>query len=1335
MFNPVSTYRIQFHKGFTFKDLEDIIPYLQKLGIGAIYASPVLEAVPGSMHGYDTVNPARINPEIGTLQQLKSVAKRLKKLNINWIQDIVPNHMAFHPANPWLMDVLEKGERSKYASFFDINWSGDKNLPLMVPFLDSTLEEAILNGELKLIGKENKFFLKYSDTEWPVNDKVKSLDMSLKEAVDLQYYRLCHWEETDYQVNFRRFFTVNSLICLNMHHPETFTVYHKLIGSLLKQGVFQGLRIDHIDGLYDPEGYLGQLRELAGEETYIVIEKILEEGERIPAMWPVEGNTGYDFLGDVNNLFTERDAKKDFTKYYEHLAGDHAPVQQQIISKKTAILENHMIGELNNLCQLFLDLDLGTAEEIDTLPQNSLKAAIAAFLIHCPVYRYYGNQLPLKGVNHEGLKRLFKKIRSANESGPAVDLLEQALLLNNSCDENYKKRAVEFYLRCMQFCGPLMAKGVEDTLMYTYNRFLGHNEVGDSPEAFGIRKTVFHEKMLQKQRYWPLSLNATSTHDTKRGEDVRARLNVLTNLPDEWLKAAGDWRILNAGLPDVPDANDEYFIYQTLAGSYPMPGTAEENYTSRLQEYLQKALREGKMNSSWADPDITYEHTVKGFISAILEKGKPFWQSFSALHKKLADYGIINSLSQLLLKFTCPGIPDIYQGTELWDLSLVDPDNRRPVDYRLRMAWLDELAAGDISFDQLWKERYTGKIKLWLQQVLLTQRKFNKELFTLGIYMPLSVKGRYAKHVFAFVRRYQQQWAIIAIPLNMADLDKKIEREDLTFDWKDTSIVLPPEAPSEWKSALDDNVGKLDDGILAVSGLFNKCPVAFLHLITPLNERGAGVLLPVTSLPSAYGIGDLGPEADKFVGFLSRSRQKYWQLLPLNPVSRDQAYSPYSAISSLAGNTLLISPEVMAEDGLLEETQLKAYRVGVTKEVNFEQVMILKNELLDIAFDNFITDKNSHLQKQFDSFCLKEAFWLDDFALYTVLKAHHQDVPWYNWEKKFKMRKAVAMQVFAQDKAFFLKKVKWQQFIFFRQWKRLKSFAAIYGIKLYGDLPFYVGHDSSDVWANPDIFSLDKAGSISGAAGVPPDYFNAKGQLWGMPVYRWELLKATNYEWWLQRIRKNMEWYDLLRLDHFRAFYDYWEVPALAANAIDGKWKPGPGTDFFRVLEKTFPDLPFIAEDLGKVNAGVYLLRDAFSLPGMKVLQFAFGEDIADSGHIPHRFATSNFVVYTGTHDNNTSIGWYENDLDKSERQRIADYTGITVNKRNVHTVLARLAYGSIADIVILPAQDILGLDQRSRMNTPASVQGNWGWRLKPEQLGLFEEIRLRLWTELYGRI
>jgi len=1328
MLNPVSTYRIQFHKDFTFTDFEQIIPYLHQLGIKTIYASPIMEAAPGSTHGYDTVNPHRINPEIGTMEELRRLSAKLKGLDMQWIQDIVPNHMSFHPNNIWLMDVLEKGTASAYASYFDINWSGSEYLPLMVPFLGSPLEDAIANNELELVNREGKIYLKYFETEWPVNEKVSSTDMPVREAVDLQYYRPCHFKETNERINYRRFFTVNSLICLNIQHRKTFDDYHVLIKELLIDGVFDGLRVDHIDGLYDPEGYLKQLRDLAGGDTYIVIEKILEDGEELPVSWPIEGNTGYDFLARLNNLFTYKKAEEKFTAFYEQLTGDHTQITKQITAKKAAILQDFMAGELDNLHQFFIGLNLVDDDEMAALKPGTLKEAIGQLIIHCPVYRFYGNELPLRGENYSGLKKLLREIGDIKSLNKAALLLEKVFLEEPlKGEKDFNIRAANFYLRCMQFSGPLMAKGVEDTLMYTYNRFIGHNEVGDAPDAFGTDKKVIHNWMLIRQNKCQFSMNATATHDTKRGEDMRARLNVLPDLTRDWKHAVKEWRICNTELTGDVDPNDEYFIYQTLIGSYPMPGMPEDNYGVRLQAYLEKALREGKMNSGWEDPDMAYEEAVQDFALRLLDPAGGFWKSFTALHKKVSDFGVINSLSQLLIKHTAPGTPDVYQGTELWDFSLVDPDNRRPVNYTQRKEWLDSLQDTAAFLPELWEERYNGKIKLLLQYILLKQRKLNPALFAEGTYIPLKVTGKYADFIFAFARRKGADWIIAVAPLNLSKLVKGKIENAFELDWKNTEIVLPADAPAKWNNLL---TGESGTGKLAVNDIFTGYPLALLKMEAPENKRAAGILLHITSLPSAYGIGDLGVEARKFIDFLSRAGQKYWQLLPLNPISEEQAFSPYSSVSAIAGNTLLISPDLLVKEGLIDEKKLKKLQLPSSDQLDFKKVIKVKNELLWEAYENFKSLSAGQLHKAFTKFCEKEYTWLDDFALYSVLKAKHDNLPWYQWEPDYRHRDAASLDSFAKQHEEEMLFVKWQQFIFFGQWTSLKSYAGVHNIDFYGDLPFYLSYDSVEVWSDREMFSVNNEGVITGIAGVPPDYFNADGQLWGMPVFNWDLMKKNNYQWWMRRITKNMELYDLLRLDHFRAFADYWEVPAGETTAINGEWKTGPGAGFMQVLQQHFPDLPFIAEDLGKINAAVYALRDDYQLAGMKVLQFAFDQG---SEHIPYRFESENFVVYTGTHDNNTTVGWYETESHKDERLYLSQYAGKKVHNKNVAEILMQLAYSSVARIAILPMQDVLSLGGQSRMNKPASVENNWAWRLT-QQPSVKTEKRLRKLAGIYGR-
>jgi len=872
MFNPLSTYRFQFHQDFTFNHLERLIPYLQKLGIKTIYASPIFVAVPGSMHGYDNVNPSQVNPDIGTTEQLENLSKLLQSKGIAWLQDIVPNHMAYHQDNPWLMDVLEKGEESPYASFFDIIWSAENPTPLMAPFLGSSLESAITEGEVKIAYQQQQYVLAYYDNYFPLKQKsrniLQQLDDDLTKGIEIanndpslllqiaidQHYRLCHWQETDRQINYRRFFTVNGLICLNMQDEKVFQAVHEHSRSLVQKSIIQGLRIDHIDGLYNPTAYLEKLRALVGEDTYIIVEKILVPGEKLPEYWPLQGNTGYDFLGLVNNLFTNKNSESAFTEFYQQLINNQDSLQQQIYAKKRYILHQHMAGELQNLYRLFIDSALANPDELDRIQPEDLKHAIAEFLIHCPVYRYYGNSFPLDTTEAGEISNILNQIKNdlshnleANSNPAAVELLEQVLLYKPEQklaqgDADYNYRLLHFYRRSMQFTGPLMAKGVEDTLMYTYDRFIGHNDVGDSPQEFGYSVAEFHQQMVDRQQSWPLSLNATSTHDTKRGEDVRARLNVLTDLAEKWFQAVHQWQELNSGLKQngIPDANDEYFIYQTLLGAYPLPGNGEEDFLERLLNYLPKALREAKVHSTWSEPNESYEAATKEFVTKLLDKQTDFWQSFIKFHEKVVDYGIINSLAQVVLKYTCPGVPDTYQGTELWDLSLVDPDNRRPVDYALRQGYLAEWEIWKENKAEflihLWHNRINAGIKLFLIQTLLHIRQQQPELFAKGAYVPLQITGEYQEQIIAFARTYNQMGYIIVLPLHLAALNEERrdqERSIDTFDWQDTAVVLPDvitlNAPTEWEHLLLGIKGRSTEKLL-LNDIFRIIPLAVLSL-------------------------------------------------------------------------------------------------------------------------------------------------------------------------------------------------------------------------------------------------------------------------------------------------------------------------------------------------------------------------------------------------------------------------------------------------------------------------------------------------------------------------
>ncbi len=924
MYNPVSTYRFQLNKDFTLSDVERLLPYLQQLGITTIYGSPIYVSTPGSSHGYDAVDPTRINPEIGTEEQLRALSQRLREADMGWFQDIVPNHMAYHPSNEWLMDILEKGPLSHQADYFETSLSSPFfRGRIEAPFLPEDLEHTIANGELTLDyadgrlvfhvqgntlplkpnsyapvlrageGEPNQALQQLLDqleqlrhvdepeayvTAWEefktqltalmkneataqhIQSAIAQINQSpetLHTLAEEQFYRFRTEPKTRQEMNYRRFFTVNGLICLNMREPEVFDAYHAFTKKLVDEGVFQGLRVDHVDGLYDPKQYLERLRNLTGPDTWLIVEKILQADEDLPTDWPINGASGYEFLAHLNNLLTNPDSEPSFRAFYEQLVGNRASIHNQIRDRKAYFLAQYMGGELDNLYQYFRNLKLADEAELADLTEAELKHTIGAVLVHCPVYRYYGNQLPLSEAEADALRVI---LAEATENRPELTrparLLETVLLTRpQTADDDYNDRALRFYQRLMQFSSPLMAKGVEDTLLYTYNAFIGHNEVGDGPERHGMRPDDFHRVMQHRQQHWPLAMNTTTTHDTKRGEDVRARLNVLTDLADEWLTEAQEWlNILaeeNSGVDSpskekyvgTPDANDAYFMLQNMVGAYPMPGVdspgavgvpmdspgeANDDFENRFRLYMEKALQEAKRHTTGWQVEETYHEGIRRFISRLFDKQHPFWARFAPFHQRVADFGVVNSLVQTVLKCTCPGVPDVYQGAEGWDLSLVDPDNRRPVDFEKRETFLNALTAQEhTNWPDLWQNRFDSRVKLALVRSLLHLRREQPALFAEGDYLPLSVVGTHQNHVLAFARQHETNWCVVVVPLHPAQLVQSETTDVLTIDWQDTRVVLPENAPAQLTHVFTD--AGYEGKELLVQQVFGQLPVGVLR--------------------------------------------------------------------------------------------------------------------------------------------------------------------------------------------------------------------------------------------------------------------------------------------------------------------------------------------------------------------------------------------------------------------------------------------------------------------------------------------------------------------------
>ncbi len=881
MRQPDSTYRLQLSPEFTFEDLHRILDYLEDFGISTIYSAPFFQAREGSTHGYDVLDPMTLNREIGDLKQLRSIGERLKSKEMTWLQDIVPNHMAFDSGNPWLRDIFELGPDSRFYNFFDINW-GYKNLEKVItPFLGNPLEEILNNEELKVKFDENGFTLSYYDNSYPLSvrsypeilskagagelikkfrdfngnssaweslkiaflrevDKNEDLENKIREGVEkinnskdeiqkileLQYFQPAYWKRTEKEINYRRFFTINDLICLSMEDPAVFETYHYFIKELCESGLINGLRIDHVDGLFDPEEYLKRLREMLGPDFFIIVEKILEAEEKLPVHWPVQGTSGYEFLARVNHLFTDSSSEAAFNEGYEKISPRISDYEALVYKKKLFILEERMGGELKNLGELLREL----------LPEPSndniekWEEAMSSFLAAFPVYRIYPKEFPLNARQNEIIDSAYRKaLENFPEHQEELDYLKKLFLGEADTDVN---KTFYFLQRCQQFSGPLAAKGVEDTSFYIYNRLVAHNEVGDSPENFGISVDDFHQKMLKRKKDFPASINATATHDTKRGEDSRMRLDVLSEIPEEWFSKVKQWKEINSRIrknKKVPGNNEEYFIYQTLVGA--MPFEEEKDFLTRTCDYLQKVLREAKVHSNWAEPDKEYENDVFEFVKDILEN-QEFRQSLDPFIEKISGLGAIKSLSQTLIKITAPGIPDTYQGTELWDFSYVDPDNRRPVNYDLRMTYMADFRAFNKTTIQdelkaLKMDYSTGKIKMFTQHKTLLNRRREQELFQKGEYIPLTISGKTSKRFIAYARVFGEEWRIVIVPLMVSELFDHKSLDPNVKHFEDLEINLPENAPSEWNNIF---TGKtfLAEKLLIVTKCFSDFPVIFL---------------------------------------------------------------------------------------------------------------------------------------------------------------------------------------------------------------------------------------------------------------------------------------------------------------------------------------------------------------------------------------------------------------------------------------------------------------------------------------------------------------------------
>ncbi len=852
MQKPVATYRVQLNDEFTFNDLEAVLPYLSDLGISHIYASPIFKCRKGSKHGYDILDSNRISEQLGGRRAFEKVHKEACVLGLGWIQDIVPNHVAYDPENPMVSDAMRQGAASRFHRFLDVDWnhpSAKLKGRILAPFLEDDYLKCLNRGDIKLV-YHNGFAARYKDKEFPVNAQTLDLKGSsgeieqtlqsynsnperLDRLLSAQAFTLAHWKKAFKQINYRRFFDIADLICLRTEDPTVFEATHQLVFDLLSEKLVDGVRVDHVDGLREPQEYLERLRRRA-PDAFVVVEKILTGDEELRCEWPVQGTTGYEFLNRLNGVFIDPEGRVEMDRLYGQFTGCTETFSEILLRCKRQVIRELFWGDVGNLARM-LQQTLSKQLDGKRFSRVELRHAVAELLADFPVYRsYLTAQSPIEetvGYLREALEKAKKNLGTAAE---ALSIIEKVL-----GEDDLSMDALQFVMRLQQFTGAVMAKGLEDTAFYVYNRLLSLNEVGGSPAKFGVDTKKFHAFNAARQASWSLSLNATSTHDTKRGEDARARLDVLSEMPREFGEHLQKWADLNADKKRkvngrvAPERNEEYYLYQTLLGAFPFKMHEVPQLSQRLSAHVVKALREAKIYSSWLNPRTTYENAVAEFATDLLnpQTAEAFLEDFLPFQRKIAFYGVLNSLSQTLLKTTSPGIPDFYQGTELWSLSTVDPDNRGSVDFRLRQAMLSDVSdAKLLAWAEFLRHPEDGKVKLCLIFKALEFRKKHKTLFEEGAYIPLEVHGARQKHIIAFCRRKENQFAISIASRFFTDMIKA--EKGYEPEWKSTCICLPADAPANWTDWLTgENCTSEMRGekrLLRVGSVLKSLPVALL---------------------------------------------------------------------------------------------------------------------------------------------------------------------------------------------------------------------------------------------------------------------------------------------------------------------------------------------------------------------------------------------------------------------------------------------------------------------------------------------------------------------------
>ena len=917
---PRATYRLQLNRDFTFAQATAIVPYLSTLGISHCYVSPCLKARAGSMHGYDIVDHDSLNPEIGSPEDFDRFVTTLHEHGMGLILDIVPNHMGVMGSdNSWWLDVLENGQSSVYAGFFDIDWHPLKDElhgKVLIPVLHDHYGAVLESGELKLVfhHERGEFDVSYRNHRFPVDPReyprilqhctdalaaklgaqnpdllefqslitafghlpgrreansdriaernrdkeidkrrlvelcarsqeiatciLRAVDLingkpadpasfeELHELIKAQTFRLANWRVASDDINYRRFFDTNDLAGICVENETVFQATHRLVLGLMADGKVDGLRIDHPDGLYNPRQYFERLNSsiaLAAKNSgnrshYVVIEKILTGAERLPAEWPVCGTTGYDFANLVNGVFVEPGAAMSLNRTYRTFIDEEIDIDDLAYRCRKLIIRVALVSELNVLANQIAKIALSKRHTCD-FTLNSLRDALTEVVASFPVYRTY---VTSSGVSDTDVRYIRSAIASAKWRSPAADasifdFVGEVLLtrIAEGQDPTYQNAVTTFAMKFQQFTSPVMAKGLEDTAFYRYNRLVSLNDVGSDLHRFGTTTLEFHLANQERLASWPHTMVATSTHDSKRSEDVRARINVLSEISGQWKARVREWKRFNrnhrrlVNNKPAPSPNDEYLLYQTLVGAWPSEPLNDTDdwkiFCERIENYVLKAIREAKQNTSWINRNTEYETAVSSFVGTLLNPsaGHRFLADFVPFQCRVARIGLWNSLSQTLLKLTCPGVPDIYQGNDLWDFSLVDPDNRRPVDYIRRQQMLESIRVWGndpdaLSIGRLLETPEDGRLKIYLIWRTLCLRQQQPDLFQEGEYLPLAVEGAKANHVVAFARKFGTTRALVVVPRLVAGLLNDIDLPPIgPRIWDDTHVLLPFRSCSE----------------------------------------------------------------------------------------------------------------------------------------------------------------------------------------------------------------------------------------------------------------------------------------------------------------------------------------------------------------------------------------------------------------------------------------------------------------------------------------------------------------------------------------------------------